>query len=144
MTTAVDRQSGKASVPEQHDLGDGDRFGVSDGDEAAPHLHAGGAPGGTAVQLQLRRPADPHHLDVLPQHSARMAGAEGFHRRFLGGEPPRQVRDRIAAARTISDLLIGEDPVQEAVAVALQRLRDPWQVGRVQSDSDDVHVSAPA
>ena len=108
------------------------RLGVSDGDQAAAHLHAVGAPGGAAVQPQLRRTADPDHLDVLPQHAAGMAGAERLHRRFLGRETAGEMGDRVAAARTIGDLLIGEDPVQEAVAIALQRRGDPRQIRRIQ------------
>ena len=75
MTTAVAVRREPVSVAEEHHLGDGDRLSVSDGDQAAAHLHAVGAPGGAAVQPQLRRTGDPNHLDVLPQHAAGVAGA---------------------------------------------------------------------
>ena len=96
--------------------------------------------GGAAVQPQLRRTADADHLDVLPEHAARVAGAERLHRGFLRREPPRQVRHRVAAPRTIGDLSVGEDPAQEAIAVALERLPDARNVGRVEPEPEDVHV----
>jgi hypothetical protein len=34
--------------------------------------------------------------------------------------------------------------MQEAIAVALERFRNPRQIRRVQTNSDDVHVRAPA
>ena len=82
----------------------------------------------------------PHHFDVLPQHAARMPGAERLHARFLRGEPAGEVRGRIPAPRTISNLPFGEDSLQKAVAVALQHVRDAGDVGRVEAQPDDVHA----
>ena len=89
----------------------------------AAHLHAVGAPGGAAVQPQLRRTVDAEHLDVLPEHAARVAGAERLHRRFLRREAAREMRDRVAPPRTIGDLPLREDPPEEAVAIALSAPR---------------------
>lgn len=146
LTTAVDAAdlTREWSVPEEHDLRQGQCLGVCDGHEAATHLHALGAPGGAAVQLQLRRPAEADDLDVLPQHAAGMAGAESLHRRFLGRKPAGEVRDGVAPPRTIGDLPLGENPVQEPVAIAPECFRNPWKIRRVQTNSNDVHVRAPA
>ena len=73
-----------------------------------------------------------------------MTGPESLHRRFLRGKPAGEVRNGVAAPRTIGDLPVRENPVQEAVAITLERFRNPWNIRRVQTDSDDVHVRAPA
>ena len=43
-------------------------------------------------------PPLPEHLDVFPQHAARVAGAERFHRGFFRGEPAGEARERDRAA----------------------------------------------
>ena len=113
-------------------------------DEAAGDVQCLGAARRAAVQPQLRRAAGADHLDVLPEDAARVAGAERLHRRFLDREPAAEVRNRISPPRTIGDLSLGKDALQEAIAVALQQLRDARQVGRVQPDTNDVHDPAPA
>jgi hypothetical protein len=80
----------------------------------------------------------------FPQDAAGMAGAESLHRRFLRRKSAGEMRDGVAPPRTIGDLLFGEHPMQEAIAVALERFRNPRQIRRVQTNSDDVHVRAPA
>lgn len=129
------------AVADQHDLGDRDGFGMSDGDEAASYAQTLRQPGSGAMQLELRRPGPADDLDILPQDPARMTGAEGFHRGFLHREPACQVGNRIAPSRTIRNLAVGEDAAQEAIAVSFQNLRNPREVGRVHADADDVHES---
>ena len=68
----------------------------------------------------------------------RVAGAERLHRRFLRGEPPREMHRGHAAARTIVDLAVGEHAVHEAIAVAAQRVGDAGNLGGVESKADDV------
>ena len=76
--------------------------------------HRGEAPGGAAVQLQLRRAAAPDDLDVAPEHAVRVAGAERLHRRFLRGEAAGEMNRRLPPPRAVRDLAFGEDAVQEA------------------------------
>jgi len=73
-----------------------------------------------------------------------MTGPERFHRRFLGSETSGQVRNGVAAPRTIGDLPIGEDTAQEPLPVSLERARDAWDVGDINAQSEDRHASAPA
>ena len=96
------------------------------------------------MKLQLRRSTDPDDLDVLPQHATRMARAESLHRGLFRGKPAGEMRNGVAAPRTIGDLPIGEHPVQKPVAITFERFRNPWEIRRVQSNSDDVHVATPA
>ena len=91
-----------------------------------------GATRGAAVQPQLRRTAVAEHLDVLPQHAARMAGAERLHAGFLRGEAAGQRRDGIAAPRTIGDLSLREDAAEKALAVPLADVGDARNVGGVE------------
>ena len=72
----------------------------------------------TGVAAARRR----EHLDVLPEHAARVPGSERLHRRLFRREASGQVRHGIAAPRTIGNLAVGEDAAQESVAVALERL----------------------
>jgi hypothetical protein len=93
-----------------------------------------------AVKPELRRSIRPaHDFDVAPQHAVRVAGAERFHRRFLGRKPAREVNLRKATAHAVLDLAFGEDPKREALAVAADRGSDSWNFGCVEPESDDVH-----
>ena len=93
---------------------------------------------GAAVKLQLRRAAAADDFDVAPEHALRVAGAERLHRRFLGREAAGEMNRRHAAPRAVRDFALGEDAVQEAVAVALDRGGDAMDVGGVEPESDDV------
>ena len=57
----------------------------------------------------------------------------------VGGEAAGEVWGRIMAPRTISNLPFSEYALKKAVAVTLQHLGDARDVGRVQSQSDDLH-----
>ena len=83
---------------------------------------ARGPLGGGAMEAQRGGPSVADDLDVVPQ-SLGVTGAERLHRRFLGGEPAGQVRGGVAVPGTIGNLAVGEDPPQEAVAVARDRCR---------------------
>lgn len=98
----------------------------------------------TAMQPQLRRSVQTDHFDVLPEDAARVAGPERFHRRFLRGEPSREMRNRIAAPGTIGDLPIGEHTPQETVAIPLDGRADAGNIGGVESKSEDIHDPASA
>src|SRR2546428_706660 len=77
-----------------------------------------------AVQFELRRTAVTYHLDVAPQHAARMAGSERLHRRFLGREPAGEVDRRHTSARAVRHLAIREDTPHEPIAITLDRRGD--------------------
>ena len=126
-----------ASGAEQEDLGERQRVGMCDGQERGLALHRGKAPGGSAMQLQLRWTATPDDLDVPPQHALRMAGAERFHRRLLGGKPAGKMNGRHPAPLAVSDFAVGEDSSQEPVAVTRDGVGDARDVGGVEAESDD-------
>ena len=142
VTTSVVRR--RTSLAEEHHLRERDRLGMRDRDEASTHLHHVGAPCGTAMQPQLRRSPGPDHFDVLPEHAAGVPCAERLHGGFLRGESAGKVRNRIAPARAVGNLGVRKDPPEEAIAIPLQQRRDSRQVRCIQSDSNDVHVCAPA
>jgi len=113
---------------------------MRDREQRFADLHLLGASRSTTVQPQLRWTSVPDHLDVLPQHPAGMPGAERLHARFLRGEAAGKMRGRITSPRTIGNLPFGEDPLQKALAVTLQHVRDAGDVGRVEAQPDDVHA----
>ena len=91
---------------------------VSSEDAAA---HRGEPARGAAVKLQLRRTAAPDDFDVAPQDAPRVAGAERLHRRLFRGEAAGKMNGRHAAPLAVRDLAVGEDAVQEPLAVPLDR-----------------------
>jgi len=117
---------------------------MCDGQQRGSNPHAIGAGRRAAVQPQLRRSGQADHFDVLPEHAARMTSPQRFHRRFLRGEPPCEMRNRIAAPGTIGNLSIGEHTPQEAVAVPLEGRADAGNIGGVESKSENVHDLASA
>ena len=67
-----------------------------------------------------------------------MPGAQRLHRRFLGGKPAREVRDRIAPARGVRDFAFGEDASEKPVTVARDRGRDAVDFGGIHTDADNI------
>ena len=93
------------------------------------------------MQPQLRRTARlTDDFDVAPQHSLRVSGAEGFHRRFLGREAAGKVNGRIVAPHAVRDLRFGEDAVSEPFAVPFDGRSDARDIRCVEAESDDVHA----
>lgn len=97
-----------------------------------------------AVKLQPRWTTAADDLDVLPQDAARVAGAEGLHRRFLGRKSTGQMRSGISAASTIGNLASSEHALQEAIAIALEHLGEAGNVSGVETDAENVHDLATA
>ena len=96
------------------------------------------------MQEELRGTAPAHDLDVAPQHALRVSGAERFHRCFLGGESAGKMNRGNAPTPAVSDLALGENAVNESIAVALDGLRNAIDVGRVDSQPDDIRHDATA
>ncbi len=122
---------------ERQIVGVGDRqqgFLAADGREPA---------GGAAVQRELRRAAAAHDFDVAPQNAARVAGAERFHRCFLRGEAAGKMDGRNAATEAVIEFAGREDALQKAVAVPVDRIGNPVDIGGVQAQTDDVCHDSP-
>ena len=132
------------SVAEEHHLRERERVRVRDRHERSANLHRSGAARRAAVQFETRRTAAADDLDILPEHALRLAGPEGFHRRFLRGKAAREVRGRVPPLGTIGNLARCEDAVQESLAVALEHVGDARDVGGVEADTKDIHVRATA
>lgn len=117
---------------------------MRDREERGAAAHRREATAGPAVQVELRRAAAAHDFDVAPQHALRVSGAERLHRRFLGGEAAGKMDRRNAAAPAVGDFAVGENAVNEPIAVSLDRLRNAIDVGRIESQPDDVRHDATA
>ena len=130
--------TGVASVAEDQDLRDRQRVGVRDGQQRRTAAYRGELPSGSAVQLELRRPAAADHLDVTPEDPLRMARAERFHRRLLRGEAAREMNRRLAAPHAVRDFTLGENTLQESLAIALDGADDARDVGGVDTQTYDV------
>lgn len=132
------------SVAEQEHLRDRDRIRMRDGQQRRLHTHAFGTRGRCSMQPELRRAKRAEDFNILPEHAARMTRAERFHCRFLGGEAPGEMRHGVPPARTIGNLTLREDTAQEPLSVSFKRAGDAWEVGGINSQSEDSHGSAPA
>jgi hypothetical protein len=132
------------SLTKQQHLRHRQHVGMRDRQQRRSDAHAFSPGGSPAMQPQLRRAKSPEHFDILPEDSAGVAGSQGFHRRFLRGKPPGQVRHRIAALRTIGNLSVREYTAQKTFPISLERAANSRNVGRIDSQSEDVHDSAPA
>src|SRR5205814_1413429 len=122
-----------------------ERFGVRDRHERRSAADGGKAPAGAAVQLQLRRTAAAHDLDVPPENTARVSGTERLHGRLLRGEAAGKVNGRLAAPRAVRDFALREDATDEAIAVSLDRCGDARNIGCVQAKAyDGGHAVASA
>jgi hypothetical protein len=89
------------------------------------------------MELQLRRTAASNDFDRPPEHLRRVASAQRLHGRFLGGEAPGEVNRRVPATKTVGDLAFGEDALDEALAVSLDRVLDARDVGGVDAETND-------
>ncbi len=117
---------------------------MCDGHERSTYQHAVGAACGATMELQARRSSAADDLDVFPEHAARVARAERFHRRFFCGESAREMGGRVSPLGTIGNLAGGEHPSQEAFAVSFEHRCDAWDVGGVETNTENVHARATA
>src|SRR5258707_2794135 len=82
-----------------------------------------------------------HHPHIPPPDALPDAGAERLGTGLLGGEPLGIGRNHhllaVGAPRGPGALGVGEDAVEEAIAVALDHLGDPGDVDQVGADADD-------
>ena len=92
----------------------------------------------TAMKLQLRRTGESDNLDAAPQDILGVACAERLHRRLLGCEPCRKMNGWHTAAVTVRDLALCEHALEKPVTVGRNGPGDPWDIGGVHPDADDV------
>jgi hypothetical protein len=92
---------------------------------------------GGAVELQLRGTAPADDLDRAPQDLGRVSRSQSLHRGFLCREASREVNSGAAAAKAIGDFAFGENALDEAFAVSLDRLLDTRDVGGVEAETND-------
>ena len=130
-----------ASAAEDDDLGERERVGMRDGEARRSPADCGEAECRTAVQPQLRWAVAAHDFEVPPQHALRVAGTEGLHGRFLGREAAGEVNGRHAAPHAVGDFAFGEDTMGEPLSVSLDGVADAGDVGGVESEPDNVHVT---
>ena len=117
---------------------------MRDGQQRGTAVHRVQPFGRAAVELQLRRSAAAHDLEMTPEHAVGMPGPERFHAGFLCREPGGEVDRRDPVALTIRDLVIGEDAAQKSLAVALDCGGDAVDVRRIDSNPDDVRHAPSA
>ncbi len=146
MTPRVAVEAGAAAVllAEDHHLREGERVGMRDRDERRVAADGREPAAGAAMQVKLRRAAAAHDLDVAPEDALRVAGAERLHRRFLGGEAAGKVDFGLAAPLAVRHFGLGEDTMDETITVTFDGCGDAWNVGRVDSQSDDIRHDASA
>lgn len=122
---------------EEHNLRDRKGIRVRDGHERRAGPDRVEATPGAAVEFEAGRTVRAHHFDVTPPHLRRVPRAKGFHRRFLRSEASGKMSSRLAATLAVGDLTLGEDPLDEALAVAFNRAGDARDVRRVEAEADD-------
>lgn len=137
--------TGVALAAENNDLSEGERIGVSNGQQCRKAADRSEALRGAAMQRQLRRSPAPDHFDVAPQDPERMAGAKRFHRRLFCGKPAGKVNRRHPPASAIRHFAFGKYASQKPLAVPLDSIGDAIDIRGVQSEPDNVrHETAPA
>src|SRR5258708_23495141 len=125
------------AVPDQHGLRHRVLAVVGEGEE-----HPGAALG----EGDLARAAGEHHggglaalaphLELAPVHPHAQARAEGLEGGLLRPEARREVRDRIAPAPAVGDLLLGEDPLEKPLVPARHHPSHPGHLGEVDADAE--------
>src|SRR5438093_1672433 len=124
----------------EHHVRDGEVLRVCQRQQRAGCAHPREARSRAAMKSQLRRASGADDLDVAPAHAARAAGSERLHRRLLGRESRGKRRCEVTPGAAIGDFTLGEDPLDEALAVTADRLRDPVNLGRIEAKSYNVHT----
>src|SRR5208337_2136981 len=85
-----------------------------------------------------------HHTHVAPEYAVLQPGAESLRASLLGGKALSVGRGAGRAGVGFSALCPGENPVEEAVAIAADRLLDAADVDHVAADADDHAISMRA
>src|SRR5215813_9207758 len=83
------------------------------------------------------------HLELSPLHPHAEPGAEGLQGRLLRSEAGGQVRDRIAAAAAVGDLVLGEDAAEKALVPALDDAAQPRHLREVHAHALHVRHRGP-
>jgi hypothetical protein len=86
-----------------------------------------------------REATAPEDLDATPEHAARVAGPERFHRGLLGGKPGGERGGGVTSAPAIGYFFIREHPPHETFAVAIDGVTDALDLGGVDAGAYNFH-----
>ena len=89
------------------------------------------------VELEPRRTTVAHHFDALPEHVLRVTGSERFHRGFLRSKSSGKMNRRFPPPHAVGDFALGEDALDEAIAVPLDCGDNAGNVSGVDAKPDD-------
>src|SRR5215475_11455101 len=106
-------------------------------------LGAGGEPGTSRQHHRGRLAPLAADLELPPLDAHAEPGAEGLQGRLLRGEACGQVRDRIATAAAVSDLVLGEDAAEKTLVPALDDATQPRHLREVHAHALHVRHRGP-
>src|SRR5438477_10087128 len=93
------------------------------------------------MKLELGLPAAGlQHLELPEADAVAHAGADGLGGRFLGGEPDREMGQRILVPAAIGQLGLGEQPPLHARAEALEGFAHALHLDHVDADAANRHM----
>ena len=78
-----------------------------------------------------------HNLDIAPPDAIAPSSAQSFHAGFLGGKAGRVALKAGGFRLTVTNFALGEDAMQEAVPIPLNRFANAGNFGDVHSGADD-------
>src|SRR6266850_784066 len=124
---------------DQHHLRDRRLAGVRQGHQHSRAAHGRKPCRRAAVERHLRGAVPADDFDRRPVDTARVAGAESLHRRFLRREACRVRRREVAPRLAVCDFSGGEDPPHEALAVPIDHVGHALDFGRIEPDTYNLH-----
>lgn len=89
------------------------------------------------MKLQLRGTSAAHHFNIAPEYLLGMTRSERLHRCLLGSEAAGKMDRRIASALAVRDLPLGEDALQEPLAVSFDCRGDARDIGSIEAKAND-------
>src|SRR6267378_5985410 len=75
------------------------------------------------------------YRNIVPSDIDTYAGAKSLGKRFLDGKPLGQEARRLRGLRVFSDFVFVQNPVQETIAEAKQRIFDPLDTDNISADA---------
>jgi hypothetical protein len=89
------------------------------------------------MKLELRGTSAAHDFNVAPEHLLGMSRSKRFHRRLFGSESSGKVDRRISPALAVRNLPVGENAVQESLAVSFDCRGDARYIGSIEAKAND-------